>query len=74
MKVKVTRNFQITIPSEIREKSGIKEGDYVEITLDETGTILVRPYKRKWTTMRLNRRVSQGDIDKAVEEALNDNS
>ncbi|QIW22752.1 AbrB/MazE/SpoVT family DNA-binding domain-containing protein [Saccharolobus solfataricus] len=75
MKVKVTRNFQVTIPSEIREKLGIKEGDYVEVTLDESnGAIIIKPYIRKWTTIRLNRKVDQEDIDKAVEEALNDNS
>ncbi|ADX84688.1 AbrB/MazE/SpoVT family DNA-binding domain-containing protein [Saccharolobus islandicus] len=75
MKVKVTRNFQVTIPSEIREKLGIKEGDYVEVTLDESnGAIIIKPYKRKWTTIRLNKKVSQEDIDKAVEEALNDSS
>ncbi|AEE94589.1 VapB-type antitoxin [Acidianus hospitalis W1] len=75
MKVKVTRNFQVTIPSEIREKLGIKEGDYVEVTLDESnGVIIIKPYIRKWTTIRLNRKVDQEDIDKAVEEALNDNS
>ncbi|MQL56480.1 AbrB/MazE/SpoVT family DNA-binding domain-containing protein [Acidianus ambivalens] len=75
MKVKVTRNFQVTIPSEIREKLGIKEGNYVEVTLDESnGAIIIKPYKRKWTTIRLNRKVDQEDIDKAVEEALNDSS
>ncbi|MHA1617306.1 MAG: AbrB/MazE/SpoVT family DNA-binding domain-containing protein [Candidatus Njordarchaeales archaeon] len=31
--VKVTRNRQITIPSKIAKKLGIKEGDYVKITL-----------------------------------------
>ncbi len=31
--VKVTRNKQITIPSKIARKLGIKEGDYVEVTL-----------------------------------------
>jgi len=75
MRVKVTRNFQVTIPSEIREKLGIKEGDYVEVTLDESnGTIIIKPYIRKWTTIRLNKKVGQEDIDKAVEEALNDSS
>ncbi|WP_016730027.1 AbrB/MazE/SpoVT family DNA-binding domain-containing protein [Saccharolobus islandicus] len=57
MKVKVTRNFQVTIPSEIREKLGIKEGDYVEVTLDESnGTMIIKPYIRKWTTIRLNKK------------------
>jgi AbrB family looped-hinge helix DNA binding protein len=75
MKVKVTRNFQVTIPSEIREKLGIREGDYVEVTLDESnGTIIIKPYIRKWTTVRLNKKLGQEDIDKVIEEVLNDNS
>ena len=32
--VKVTRNSQITIPKEIREKVGIKEGDRVDVTVE----------------------------------------
>jgi len=30
-KVKVTRNYQVTIPEDIRKKLGIEEGDYVSI-------------------------------------------
>jgi len=30
-KVKVTRNYQITIPQDVRKKMGIEEGDYVSI-------------------------------------------
>lgn len=32
--VRVTRNSQITIPKEVREKVGIKEGDRVEVTVE----------------------------------------
>jgi len=31
--VKVTRKGQITLPKEIRDKLSIREGDYLEITL-----------------------------------------
>jgi len=31
--VKVTRKGQITLPKEIRDKLSIKEGDYLEVTL-----------------------------------------
>lgn len=75
MKVKVTSNFQITIPLEVREKLGIKEGDFVDSTLDEKeGIIIVKPYRRKWTTVRFNRTITQEDIDNAIEEALNNNN
>lgn len=35
--VKVVRNGQVTIPKELREKLGIKEGDYLEVEPAETG-------------------------------------
>lgn len=38
--IKVTRNSQITIPKDIREKLGIKEGDIVEIRT-ELGKIVI---------------------------------
>jgi len=37
---KVTRNSQITIPKDIREKLGIKEGDIVEIRT-ELGKVII---------------------------------
>lgn len=33
--VKVTRNYQVTIPASIRAKVEIKEGDLVKIAYDE---------------------------------------
>jgi len=42
-KVKVTRNYQITIPEAIRRKLGIHEGDYVSIdTLGEMSALMKR--------------------------------
>jgi AbrB family looped-hinge helix DNA binding protein len=38
--VKVVRNGQVTIPKEIREKLGIKEGDLLEVEPAETGIFL----------------------------------
>jgi AbrB family looped-hinge helix DNA binding protein len=73
MKVKVTRNFQITIPVEMREKLDIKEGDYVEVALDEReGAIIVKPYRRKWTTLKLGRRLTPEEIEEIVREATNE--
>ena len=40
--IKVTRNGQITIPAEVRRELGIREGDYVEVTLKE-GVIVISP-------------------------------
>jgi AbrB family looped-hinge helix DNA binding protein len=35
--VKVVRNGQVTIPKEIREKLGIKEGDFLEVQPTDQG-------------------------------------
>jgi len=40
MRVKVTRNYQVTIPAEIRSRLGIREGDYVEVTFDEKNGVI----------------------------------
>ena len=73
MKVKVTRNFQITIPAEFREKLNIREGEYVDISLDEKeGVLIVRPYRKKWTTVKLGKRITGEDINKAIEEAIDE--
>jgi AbrB family looped-hinge helix DNA binding protein len=41
-KVKVTRNYQITIPESIRRKLEIKEGDYVSIEVSGEGEAVLR--------------------------------
>lgn len=43
--VTVTRNYQITLPEEIRRKKGIKEGDRVVAKLDEEGNIVIEIVK-----------------------------
>lgn len=69
--MKVTRNFQITIPSEIRNKLNINEGEFLDVSLDEKEeVIIVRSYRRRWTTVKLNRRIDQEDIDRAIKEAI----
>jgi AbrB family looped-hinge helix DNA binding protein len=39
--IKVTRNYQITLPEEIRRKKGIREGDRVIARLDGEGRIII---------------------------------
>ncbi|QIW23608.1 AbrB/MazE/SpoVT family DNA-binding domain-containing protein [Sulfolobus sp. S-194] len=73
MRVKVTRNFQITIPTEVREKLNIKEEEYVDVSIDEKeGIIIVRPYRKKWTTVTLGKRIGQEEIDKTIKEVVDD--
>jgi len=35
MKVKVTKNYRITIPAKIRKKLNIKKGQYLKVEEDE---------------------------------------
>jgi len=35
MKVKVTKNYQITIPAEIRQKLNLKLGDILDVSYNE---------------------------------------
>ncbi len=69
--VKVTRNYQVTIPATVRQKAGIREGDLVEVWFDEKeGVIKLAPLRRRRLTIRLGRRVTVEEIEKAVEEFL----
>jgi AbrB family looped-hinge helix DNA binding protein len=42
--VKITRNFQVSIPKEIRDALRLEEGDYIEV-LEHDGTIVMVPKK-----------------------------
>lgn len=41
-KVKVTRNYQITIPRSVRKELEIKEGDYVSIEVSGKGVAVLK--------------------------------
>ncbi len=43
--VKVRKRYQLTIPEEIRKKLNLEVGDYVEVTVSETGEIIITPKK-----------------------------
>ncbi len=40
--VKVTRKYQVTLPKEIREKLGIRIGDFLRVRVD-SGRIILEP-------------------------------
>lgn len=42
---KLTTGGQITLPKEIRVKTNIQPGDFVEVKLDEEGRIVLTPKK-----------------------------
>jgi len=73
--VKVTRNFQVTIPASVRCRVGIREGDFVRVFYDEReGVIKIVPWRRKRTTIRVGRRISVEELEKAVEEMLDEST
>jgi AbrB family looped-hinge helix DNA binding protein len=41
---KVTRNYQVSIPKEIRDRLRIEEGDYIEVS-ERDGEIVMTPKK-----------------------------
>ena len=66
---KVTRNYQITIPAEIRKALGIKEGEYLTVELrgDE---IVIRKARKGWKTFRLGRKLTAEELERISEEAI----
>jgi len=64
--VKVTRNYQITIPAEVRRRLGIKAGDrVVEVEGDR---IVIRKASGGLPRIRLGLRLTPEGIDRLLEE------
>ncbi|MCS6768741.1 MAG: AbrB/MazE/SpoVT family DNA-binding domain-containing protein [Candidatus Nitrosocaldus sp.] len=74
-RVKVTRNYQVTIPASIRRRAGIEEGSMVSIFYDEDeNAIKIIPIKHKRLTIRIGRRISVEEMEKAVEGMLDEST
>ena len=69
-RVKITRNYQVTIPAEIRKKIGLKEGEEVEIYLDESGRILIERVGTRRKTLKYGRKLLPEEIDKIIEKGI----
>ncbi len=69
--VKVTRNYQITIPAEYRKKLGIKIGDVVMIYMEGDRLVLV-PARRRRITFKAGRPISVEELRRGVEKALDE--
>jgi len=67
MKVKVTKNYRITIPAKIRKKLNIKKGQYLKVEEDDkNNSIIIKPIE--WVKLRLGKKLTQEDINKAIEK------
>ncbi|RLF90477.1 AbrB family transcriptional regulator [Thermococci archaeon] len=66
---KVTRNYQITIPAEIRRALGIKEGELLEVYL-EGDKIIIRRFERRRKRLRLGKKLPPKEIERIIEEGM----
>ena len=66
---KVNRNYQITIPKDVRRKAKIDRGDTVMLEFDEeAGVIVIRPPRRgRRITWNFGRRVTVEEIETDIE-------
>jgi antitoxin PrlF len=66
---KVNRNYQMTIPRDVRRKAKIDRGDTVMVEYDEeAGLVVVRPPLRgKRKTWSLGRRLTVEEIESDIE-------
>lgn len=65
-RVKVTRNYQITIPASIRNKINLKEGDILEVYLNGD-EIVLRKVKSERPRIRLGKKLYPEEIEEAIE-------
>jgi len=68
-RVRVTRNFQITIPAEIRRIVDIKEGDVLIVEYRD-GEIVIRKPVSRLPKIKLGRRITVEDIERYIEESI----
>ncbi|MDG6997530.1 MAG: AbrB/MazE/SpoVT family DNA-binding domain-containing protein [Nitrososphaerota archaeon] len=50
MKVKVARHYQITIPEQVRDETGINIGDTVDVR-SQDGKVIIEKIDRNWETV-----------------------
>ncbi len=66
-RVKVTRNYQVTIPSEVRSELGIREGDYLEVQVSEEGYVIMKKVRRVRKILKSGRKLTIDEIDEIME-------
>jgi len=70
---KVTRNYQVTIPSEIRKKVEVKPGDTLIIEYSDEGYIKLKLlYRGPRTTRKLGHPLTIEDIESSIEKGMSE--
>jgi looped-hinge helix DNA binding domain, AbrB family len=70
-RVKVTRNYQVTIPASIRNRLGIHEGDILEFHIEDD-KIIIKKLSPVRPRIRLGRRLTVEEIERDIERGLNE--
>ncbi|MCQ4367230.1 MAG: AbrB/MazE/SpoVT family DNA-binding domain-containing protein [Sulfolobales archaeon] len=70
-RVKVTRNYQVTIPASIRNRLGIHEGDILEFHLEDD-KIIIKKASTVRPRIRLGKRLTVEEIERDIERGLNE--
>ena len=70
-RVKVTRNYQDTIPASIRNRLGIHEGDILEFHLEDD-KIIIKKVSSVRPRIRLGRKLTVEEIERDIERGLNE--
>ncbi|NPA48068.1 MAG: AbrB/MazE/SpoVT family DNA-binding domain-containing protein [Thermococci archaeon] len=66
---KVTRNYQITIPAEVRRALGIREGELLKVEIED-GRIVIERVETFRKTMKLGEDLTPHEIDRYIEEGI----
>lgn len=70
----MTRNYQVSIPAEIRRLLNIKLGDVLEVRCDEEkGEIIFRKVEERRRTLRAGRGLTPEEIEELIQRGLGDN-
>ncbi len=71
IKVKVTRNYQVTIPLEVRKFLGIRVGSYIRFVIDSsTGRVYIEKATMERKRLRLGRELSPDEIDRVIGKGI----
>ncbi|AEK73605.1 SpoVT/AbrB family transcription regulator [Thermococcus sp. 4557] len=62
---KVTRNYQITIPSDVRKKLGIKVGDVLMVEVED-GKVVLKKSELELPLLPGGKGLTVEDIEKAI--------
>ncbi|HXQ92439.1 MAG TPA: AbrB/MazE/SpoVT family DNA-binding domain-containing protein [Nitrososphaerales archaeon] len=68
--VKVTRNRQVTIPAHLANTAGIREGDILDVRLEDQKIILKKSKQQKLPSFKIGRKLKESDIELLIESSL----